>query len=264
MKKLVTLSLLIFISCIPRASDNAPDVFLIVSIDALHPEALMKGYSPHIDAIARKGEYTLQGKSVTPPKTLYNHAAMFTGKKPEDIPLSSNSWDANEPTVPGETIFTIARTHGMNTGYFYAKEKLGYLTNPYILESEPAGEYTIDSAYEYIQAHSNTFVFLHISGLDIIGPKKGWLSPDYYTELSRIDKGLAPLIEYTLSRPRYYLIITSDHAGHDKKHGTENPEDYRLPFIRITSYDSVSGITPDTTYSTTELKTMVGDFFNEL
>ena len=35
-------------------------------------------------------------------------------------------------------------------------------------------------------------------------------------------------------RGRHLIVITSDHAGHDRLHGTRHPDDYRLPLIVTT------------------------------
>jgi phosphopentomutase len=64
-----------------------------------------------------------------------------------------------------------------------------------------------------------------------VGPEFGWLSPEYPEELSFIDDYLSTIIETTIERQNYLLIVTSDHAGHGKTHGSDHPEDYRLPLI---------------------------------
>ena len=61
---------------------DIPNVVL-VSIDALHPLALTKNVSPNLWQIMQEGQYTLDGKSVTPPQTLINHGTSH----PEDYRL---------------------------------------------------------------------------------------------------------------------------------------------------------------------------------
>lgn len=74
-------------------------------------------------------------------------------------------------------------------------------------------------------------MFLHISGLDEVGSKYGWLSPEYLEELSFIDEYLSTLVDLIERLKNYLMIVTSDHAGHARIHGSQHPEDYRLPFI---------------------------------
>jgi len=55
------------------------ETVLLVSIDALHPDALSAKTAPTLHALMRPGRFTLAGKSVDPPKTLIAHTAMLTG-----------------------------------------------------------------------------------------------------------------------------------------------------------------------------------------
>jgi predicted AlkP superfamily pyrophosphatase or phosphodiesterase len=89
----------------------------------------------------------------------------------------------------------------------------------------------VDLAEAFIGIPGPHFVFLHVGGLDEVGPEFGWLSEEYLEELSYIDEYLQPLIQSLKRQKNYLLIITSDHAGHDKIHGSQHPEDFRLPFV---------------------------------
>ena len=93
-------------------------------------------------------------------------------------------------------------------------------------------EDAIDLAEVFVKKNPGRhFVFLHVSGLDFVGPEHGWLSPEYMEELSYIDEYLTPLIQLVKEQKNYLIIITSDHAGHDKIHGSQHPDDFRLPLV---------------------------------
>lgn len=204
---------------------------VVISIDALHPEALALSKIPNITKLMRAGVYTLDGSSTEPPKTLIAHTAMFTGLSPGESGKVDNHWLPGENTVKKETIFDTASRHGFKTGYFYSKEKLGYLVNPAVDVHEWSRDGAIDSSETFIKTPGRHFTFLHVSGLDQVGPEFGWLSPEYLEELSFIDDYLSALIETVIERQNYLLIVTSDHAGHGKIHGSDHQEDYRLPLI---------------------------------
>jgi predicted AlkP superfamily pyrophosphatase or phosphodiesterase len=72
---------------------------LIVSIDALHPDALSQADAPALQGLMQSGSYTLSGRSVDPPKTLIAHTAMFTGLAPEVSGKRDNDWRPGEPQV---------------------------------------------------------------------------------------------------------------------------------------------------------------------
>jgi predicted AlkP superfamily pyrophosphatase or phosphodiesterase len=204
---------------------------LIISIDALHPEALQRAKIPTISKLMHTGSYTLNGRSTEPPMTLVAHTAMFTGLAPERNGKLDNDWKPGEATLEIETFFNSARHLGFKTGYFYSKEKLGYLVNNAVNFHQWSQDSAIDAAEAFIKTPGRLFMFLHISGLDAVGPQYGWMSPEYLEELSYIDEYLTDLIEFILKEKSYLILVTSDHAGHDKIHGSHHPEDYRLPLI---------------------------------
>ena len=207
---------------------------LVISIDALHPDALGPETSKNIYRMMQQGSYTLDGHSTRPPKTLVSHAAMFSGIPPEKGGRKNNSWHTGELQIKGETIFNTAKFLGFSTGFFYSKEKLGYLVNQTIDQHKLDSDFSVDNAMDFFRAsEQKQFCFLHISGLDQSGPVDGWLSPGYMEELFFIDKSIAPLIEIVKSKGNYLIIITSDHAGHGKIHGSDHPDDAKLPLIMV-------------------------------
>lgn len=103
---------------------------LIVSIDALHPSALGEEVSPTLHQLMQTGRSTLDGRSVSPPKTLIAHTAMVSGLKPEESGKQDNDWHADEPRVPVPTLFDDAKGLGYATSFYFAKPKLGYLAGP--------------------------------------------------------------------------------------------------------------------------------------
>lgn len=207
------------------------ETVLIVSIDALHPEALSEKTSPTLYALMRPGHYTLEGKSVDPPKTLIAHTAMMTGLAPEESGKTDNDWKSGMPRVSKATLFDDAKRHGFRTAFYYAKPKLGYLVSKAVDEHALARDDGIDLAYAFFGKNGRRFAFLHVSGLEDAGTNYGWLSPEYLDELSYIDMALAPLFEAVSKRGTYFIIVTSDHAGHGRLHGTSHPDDYKLPLI---------------------------------
>ena len=204
---------------------------VVISIDALHPEAFKLAKFPNINKLMRAGVYTLDGRSTDPPKTLVAHTAMFTGLSPGENGKLDNHWAMGEATVKKETIFDTASRHGFKTGYFYSKEKLGYLVNRAVDAHEWSRDGAIDSTRVFLKTPGRHFIFLHVSGLDQVGPEYGWLSPEYLEELFFIDDYLSTLVDTIIGKQNYLLIVTSDHAGHGKIHGSDHAEDYRLPLI---------------------------------
>jgi predicted AlkP superfamily pyrophosphatase or phosphodiesterase len=250
----VIIWLLMMLGCTSTALAQKPANILVVSIDALVPEALGDATSPFISELMRQGVYSLDGMSVDPPLTLVSHAAMVTGQAPNQGGRLDNDWSPGEPTVPGETLFHVAKTAGYRTGFFYAKQKLGYLVSPDIDEHELSA-FPTDDALQFARK-GNSFTFVHISGLDQVGPEFGWLSKEYLEELGYIDEYLKPLVKEVRSQGEYCIIILSDHGGHEKLHGCGHPEDFRIPIIVLQSQPTIN-LTDLNGFTTDGLPTLV-------
>lgn len=237
---------------------TAADSILVVSIDALHPAALSATSVPALHALMLAGWFTLQGRSVTPPKTLVAHTAMLTGLPPEQNGKRDNHWKPNDAQVAKPTLFDDARQAGYRTAYVYAKPKLGYLINAAVDEAALAPDDGIERVRDFFRQEGKRFAFLHVSGLEWAGSESGWLSKDYLDELREIDAALAPLFDDVSRRGAYAIVVTSDHAGHDKLHGTDHPEDYKLPLIVSGNLSPLPRI-PDGDWLVTGLRALVGE-----
>ncbi len=225
------------------ASDS--ESVLVVSIDALHPAALSAKTTPTLSALMQQGQYTLNGRSVDPPKTLIAHTAMLTGLAPQQNGKVDNDWKPGDPRVTHSTLFDTAKQRGFRTAFYYAKPKLGYLVGPAVDEHAWEADDGVARASAFFRGKGRRFVFLHISGLEYAGAESGWLSPDYLAELSDIDTTLAALFEQVRQRGTYAVVVTSDHAGHERQHGTSDPEDFKLPLILISNADRVPRLSPE-------------------
>lgn len=247
----------LFLQLIPVGlfAADIPNV-VVVSIDALHPAALAKDVSPNLWQIMYEGQFTLDGKSVTPPQTLINHSAMLTGVPPEKGGRIDNNWKPWQPQIAMTTLFDDMKRRGYANAFFYSKPKLGYLAGPSLKIHKLAPDKGVDDTRRFVGEGGKRFVMLHISGLEYIGMERGWLSPEYLEELTRIDTSLRPMFNDLKKRGNYLLIVTSDHAGHEKHHGTSHPEDYRLPFITLSDIKKFPDI-QDRPYSVTELRAIV-------
>lgn len=231
-----------------------PTNILVVSIDALAPEALGDEASPFLSNLMRQGVYSLNAITVDPPLTLVSHAAMVTGLAPNQGGRLDNDWSPGEFTVPGKTVFHAAKTAGYRTGFFYAKQKLEYLVSPDVDEHELSA-FPTDEALQFVRK-DNSFTFVHISGLDQVGPEFGWLSKEYLEELGYIDEYLKPLVEEVRSQGEYCIIILSDHGGHEKLHGCGHPEDFRIPIIVLQKQPTIT-LTDLNGFTTDGLSTLV-------
>jgi len=213
------------------AAPGGPGRVLLVSIDALHPDALTPATMPNVARWAQAGKATREGRSTNPPKTLVAHAAMLTGLTPERSGKTDNDWDVEQPRVGLPTLLDDAHAAGYRTAYFYSKEKLGFLVTAGVDEHALAPDDGISRGRAFLAGPGRRFLFLHVSGLEWVGMESGWLSPAYLAKAAEIDRALGLLLAEVERRGDYAVAITSDHAGHAKEHGTAHPEDGRRPLV---------------------------------
>ena len=233
---------------------------LIVSVDALHPAAVSSKNCPNIFRLAQDGYYTDKAVGTNPPKTLISHTSIMTGMTPEQNGKKDNDWKEGMAAVKWNTLLTFAKSKGYQTEYFYSKKKLGYLAKDADI-AKFSGEDAVDSAVSMLDTSKKQFVFLHISGLDTEGPISGWLSPGYIDEFSFIDEQLGALFKKVQRAGSYLIIVTSDHAGHAKIHGSDDPEDFKRPIVIYSSMGRIKTL-PETALKAEGFKPFVEELIN--
>ncbi|OPY14183.1 MAG: 2,3-bisphosphoglycerate-independent phosphoglycerate mutase [Syntrophus sp. PtaB.Bin138] len=254
MKKLIVI-LFLLIPVLVSAETNRKVV--VISIDALHPDAIEMKKPKNILSVMSRGVSTMKGSSVSPPMTLVNHAAMVVGKTPEQSGYRFNRWKEGDKQVGLETVFHDAKRSGYKTYYIYSKENLGFLVNNAVDQSHftsMAPREPLTVGHKIVQEEKGDyFLFLHISGLDFAGPRHGWLSEKYLEVFGLIDAELKPIIEKLMRQKNTTLVITSDHSGHDRIHASQHPEDFKIPLIIYSDMSDFSSLR-DQSYTTYELR----------
>lgn len=230
---------------------------VVISIDALHPAAIEMAQPENMLKVMRKGVVTLKGTSVAPPKTLINHTAMALGKMPEESGYTVNGWQPGMPKAKGESVFTLAKQAGLKTFYVYSKGLLGFLATDDVDESYFAGMNSVHVGSRIVtETDEDYFFFWHISGLEFVGMDYGWLSDEYLAMFKEIDAGLKDALKLLREKSNTTLVITSDHSGHDRIHGSKHPEDFKMPLVIYSDMADFSGY-DDTEYQTVELKKLI-------
>ncbi|MBI2266598.1 MAG: alkaline phosphatase, partial [Armatimonadetes bacterium] len=129
---------------------------------------------------------------------------------------------------------------GMGTAMVVGKAKFGILSLPggldeykYVPFSPWTGKKITDEALRILGNHKIRFLFVHYPFPDHAGHAHGWLSDKYFRETAETDKELSRLVAFLEKdqKSRTLLIITSDHGGHGKTHGTSSREDRTIPWI---------------------------------
>lgn len=217
---------------------------ILVSIDGLRPDAIDAFKASTLGRLVREGSSTLAARTIMPSKTLPSHTSMLTGEPPEEHQVLWNdvtSAERDEIDLPN--IFSVARSGGYRTAAFFSKAKFGPLQRAGTLDysQAPGGWFgrwsskrTIGDVAEYLETARPNLLFVHLTDPDAVGHRSGWMSAEYGRAVQAADSALGRLIELADEAygPRSYaLIVTADHGGHEKGHGSDHPFDVTIPWI---------------------------------
>ena len=206
-----------------------PERMLIVSIDALRPEAVRdEKAAPFMLELTRQAAYTWVAQTTRPSVTLPGHTSMLTGYDVPKHKADSNEWyktPGARVLVP--TIFQYASENGLATAmiagkkhfyYFEQEEFLDYhLVNPKALDAQIA-----DTAVEYILNNDFDLMVVHFANVDKAGHNYEWMSPQYLETVSRADTALQRVLLALRQAGRFdstLIIVSTDHGGTGISHG---------------------------------------------
>jgi hypothetical protein len=217
---------------------------VLISVDGLRPDAIGRFAAPTIQTLMREGSYTLNARTITPSKTLPSHTSMLTGEPPERHGVLWNDvLSAQTDLIESPTIFSIARSNGYGTAAFFSKSKFQSLQRPGTLDYSQApggwfGRWASERTVRDVETHLATaqpnVLFIHLSDVDRAGHSAGWMSPAYGHAVIVADAAIRRIIaaaDRAYGIGRYTLILTADHGGHDRNHGSDDARDVTIPWI---------------------------------
>ncbi len=235
------------------ARPNAPvhRVFLI-SWDGAKSSVLRammeKGQLPALKALWQSGVGTLAARTIIPSLTLPSHTSMLTGQPFERHKIDWNRYIAQNGVVRYPTILDIASGAGMASGFFVSKKKFFHLVRQperYVVHHRNHfAPKRMDALLAHLQRAPLRLVFFHLRDPDVAGHWFGWgneqhvpptpPSTQYQQALMRSDKALGRLMQFLKTKGQWKesaVIVTSDHGGHDRTHGSAHHEDRLIPWI---------------------------------
>ena len=253
-RKLLLLFLLFtFHATVARAQTTRPiaaiDRAIIISIDGLRPDVLLRAKAPNLRALMDRGSFTMYAITTDVAITLPSHVSMLTGVKParhgvdwnEDLPPDNQRY----PKVP--TLFQLAKQAGYTTAMAAGKSKFTVFNSP-TPSTRPAPPAALDwiflpqtphcenpevatEALAMLRDHRPQLLFIHLPSTDNIGHAIGWGTTQQLAPVETADAAigdvLAALKELDLAQSTF-ILITSDHGGAGIHHG---PGDFRSRYI---------------------------------
>lgn len=233
----ILLLLLLGAANVVGAAPRADHVF-VISFDGGRPDVMQESAMPHLMEMAKTGATSWKAQAVMPSITLVNHTSMVTGVSPKKHRILWNNWSPRQGTVKVPTMFQIAREHGYITAMFAAKAKFRHLNIPGTLKEFQIPAYESKklavAAADYIIEKKPNLMLIHFADADGTGHRHGWGSPEQKEALAATDEALQTVREAVRKagiESKSTFILSADHGGHGKIHGSMLPEDMTIPWI---------------------------------
>lgn len=213
---------------------------VLILVDGLRPDAIEKCGHPYLRDLAEKSASCLNARTVMPSVTLPCHASLFFSVPPSRHGILTNTF---MPLVrPIDSLGDAFSMSGRTTAMFYNWHQLRDLNRPGSMimdhcESHadlgtplPMNDGRIaQCAIDYIAEKRPDFVFLYLGRTDEAGHKYGWMSDEYMGVVADASSLIQRVIES--AGEEYTFVVTADHGGHERSHGTEADEDMTIPII---------------------------------
>ncbi|MEA2736396.1 MAG: hypothetical protein QOE14_2847 [Humisphaera sp.] len=218
---------------------------LIISVDGLRPDVLLRADAPRIRALMKQGAFTLWARSTAVSITLPTHVSMLTGVEPQihgihwngDLPLS-------QPVYPKvATIFELAKRAGYSTGAVTGKSKFNVLGKPGTIdhaywpdEAKSDDADVAAHAQQILRSQQPEVFFVHFPGVDNTGHKVGWGTQEQLDAVAVADKSVGQLVDALAELNLFdktLIILTADHGGAGRTHGADDFRSRHIPWIAV-------------------------------
>lgn len=209
---------------------------LLILVDGMRPDALTG--VPAAQSIIKQSAHTMTAKTVLPSVTLPCHMSLFHSVDPSRHGITTNVYTPQVRPING--LCEVLAVNNKKSAFFYNWEELRDLSRPNSLTFsyfckgrtigyDVANDIITSAASKYLGENYTDFAFLYLGNTDEVGHKYGWMSDEYMEAVVKSWNNIHTIIN---SLPDdYTVIITADHGGHDRDHGSDIPEDMTIPVI---------------------------------
>ncbi|MBR4674732.1 MAG: alkaline phosphatase family protein [Victivallales bacterium] len=211
---------------------------VLILVDGMRPESLEACGHPFVKELLSHSVYTLKGQTVMPSVTLPCHVSLFHSVPSERHGILTNTYVPQVRPIQG--ICEVLKAAGKKSALFYNWEPLKDLARPGSLcyanfiagnsyGYEEANRQLTENAISFLRTNVADFTFLYLGWTDEAGHAKGWMGEEYLRSVYESFASIEAVVR-ALSND-YLVIVTADHGGHDRSHGTEMPEDMTIPIL---------------------------------
>lgn len=217
---------------------------VLILLDGMRPDAI--GGIPLVEELKKTSSYTLDAETVFPSVTLPCHMSLFHSVDPGRHGITTNTYMPQVRPIRG--ICEVLKQAKKKNAFFYTWEELRDLARPDSIAFgcycaghhetyEAADLHACEIFCDYVPKYQPDFSFLYFGLTDAVGHGSGWMSEHYMEAMKesweKVEKAISALPD------DWTVIITADHGGHDRNHGSTMPEDMTIPvFFRGPAFEA--------------------------
>jgi hypothetical protein len=216
---------------------------LVISIDGLRPDLLLRADTPNLHELLREGSFSFWARTTELSVTLPSHTSMLTGVVPKTHGILFNDDGPKGPVHPAvPTLLQLAKRAGYSTALVAAKSKFRVLAEDVTFSDYPlprhefADDETAVRAAAIILEHAPEIMFVHFGDVDSVGHSVGWATPEQLAAIHRADAAVGIVLAALKIKKLYestVVIVTADHGGTGRWHGPNDPRARLIPWIAV-------------------------------
>jgi hypothetical protein len=218
---------------------------MIVSVDGLRPDMLLRARTPRIRSLMARGSYSMWARTTEMSITLPSHTTMITGVRPDIHHIFWNDHKGKETyLVEVPTIFDQAKqanpplSTGMCAGKskFHQFQRTGTIDYAEVFEDGPQMKNLEvgDAAAAMIRRHAPRVMFVHLPDVDARGHAIGWGTPQQLAAVETADEAVGLILDALRDKgltDHTAIILSADHGGQGRGHGPNDPRSRNIPWI---------------------------------
>jgi predicted AlkP superfamily pyrophosphatase or phosphodiesterase len=237
-----------------QASPAKAEHVILISFDGLRPDAITslgKEKASAFYQMMEEGAYTLNARTDYDfTVTLPNHACMITGYPVYGMKghrLTENTLiNESMHEIAGHriySIFDVLHQNHRHSAMLASKLKFDIYKKSFPIDivslTDLDDQKTLENFHTLVREGLPDFVFIHFSGTDRVGHKKGWdITPGspYMKELQELNQDLKDILNKVSSdlqlKNSTIIIVTTDHGGQGLNHSDKtDSRDFTIPLI---------------------------------